>query len=72
VSPGTVSRNPEVGAPEIHSYRKLTFNRFPGHFSDHFASNQQKFAPHAQFRVVGLAHRFWHCAPASFLVLAKT
>jgi hypothetical protein len=56
--PGTIGGNPQVGATEIDPYRKLTFNRFAGHFSDHFASNQQKLPPHVQFRVVGLAHRF--------------
>jgi hypothetical protein len=56
--PGTVHGNPQVGPTEVYPDRKLTFNRFAGHFSDHFASNQQKLAPHLQFRDVGLAHRF--------------
>src|SRR6202012_2532666 len=55
---GTIAGNAEVRTAEIDAQGKLTFNRFAGHFSDHFASNQQKLAPHLRFRVVGLAHRF--------------
>jgi hypothetical protein len=56
--PGTICSDPEICASEVDPQRKLTFNRFAGHFSDHFASNQQKLAPLQRFRVVRLAHRF--------------
>jgi hypothetical protein len=54
----TIGSHTEVCPPKIDTARKLTLNRFAGHFSDHFASNQQKLPPHLQFGVVGLAHHF--------------